>query len=213
MNQLAKYVTPGLVEKSVGLPAGAIDSFAWLLMNEMAKGVTPQAVAKVLEVDVAELDLLADSVTGGDTGINHDTWKACVITIRSISLANNQVIGQGWDALEAMAVNRIANLVSDASDRLSIKDAVAIAALANKAVRRDAGEGNRGGANLSIHARPGGGGEMAFEVQGGNLGSIRMSLSTRVQAQLEQPRVIDAEPKQADRRMLTIEEIRNVKPE
>jgi hypothetical protein len=54
---------------------------------------------------------------------------------------------------------------------------------------------------------------MAFEVQGGNLGSIRMSLSTRVQAQLEQPRVIDAEPKQADRRMLTIEEIRNVKPE
>lgn len=207
MNQIAKYVTPGLVEKALGLPGGAIDSFAFLVMQEMAKGVEPQAIAKELQVDESELDLLADSVTGGPGGLQHELWKGGVVTIRSINLANQQVMGQGWDALEAMAVNRLAQVVQDSGERLSIKDAAAIAQMANKAVRRGQGEGQRG-ASLLTRPPSGGGDEMTLNIQGGNIGSIRLSLSARVQAQLEQPRVINAQP--TERRMLTIDEIRNV---
>jgi len=210
MNQIAKYVTPGMVEKMLGLPGGAIDSFAFLVMQEMAKGVEVERIAKELQVDESELDLLADSVTGGPNGLKHDLWKAGVVTIRSINLANQHVMGQGWDALEAMAVNRLAQAVQDSGERLSLKDAASIAQLANKAVRRGNGEGPR---NPGLMTRPpsGGGEEMTLNIQGGNLGSIRLSLSARVQSQLEQPRTVDAVP--VERRMLTIEEIRNVKSE
>lgn len=209
MNQLTRYVTPELVEKAVGLPAGSIDSFGFLLMQELAKGVSAAQVAKELQVEEANLDELADSITGDTKGLAGDLWKACVVTIRSISLANHQAIGRGWDALEAMAVDRLARVIQDSGVGLTVKDAVAIASLANKAVRRQAGEG--GARGISIHTPPGQGADMAFEVNGGHLGSIRMSLSTRVQAQLEQPKVINGETKsQDDRRMLTIEEIRSV---
>ena len=211
MNQIAKFITPAGVEKAVGLPGGSIDSFGFLVMVEMAKGVPVTLIAKGLDCDQAALDALADSITGGPGGIGADLWKACVVTIRSINLANHQSIGAGWDALEAMAVNRLAQFVSDAGANLSPKDAVAIASMANKAVRRQAGEGGAGRTSVSIHAPMGQGAEMAFEVEGGNLGSIRMSLTPRVRAQLEQPKVIEGKANEADdRRMLTIDEVRNV---
>lgn len=212
LNRIAKFVTPGMVEKAVGLPGGSIDSFGFLVMVEMAKGIQVTAIAKGLEADVAAIDALADSITGGPGGIGHDLWKACVVTIRSINLANHQSIGAGWDALEAMAVNRLAQFVDDAGPNLSPKDAVAIASMANKAVRRQAGEGGGAGrSGVSIHAQMGQGAEMAFEVEGGNLGSIRMSLTPRVRAQLEQPRTIEGKANDADdRRMMTIDEVRNV---
>lgn len=214
MNQIAKYVTPQLVEQSLGLAPESIDSFAFLVMQEQAKGVETRLIAKGLEVDESELDLLADSVTGGPGGLQHELWKQGVILIRSITLANQQAIGTGWDALEAMAVNRLARVVQEAGDRLSTKDAVAIAAMANKAVRRGNGEGAPPRASLSIHNPNRGGDGMTLELTGGNLGSIRMSLTQRVQEQLEQPRIINAEPKEGEgRRMLTLEETRNVKPE
>jgi len=212
MNQIAKFITPVGVERAVGLPAGSIDSFGFLVMVEQAKGIGAAQIAKGLDCDLAALDALADSITGGPGGIGADLWKACVVTIRSISLANQQSIGSGWDALEAMAVNRLAQFVSDAGTNLSPKDAVAIASMANKAVRRQAGEGGGAGrTGVSIHAQMGQGAEMAFEVEGGNLGSIRMSLTPRVRAQLEQPKVIEGKVNDADdRRMLTIDEVRNV---
>ena len=209
MNQIAKYATPGLVEKLVGLPGGSIDSFAWLVLQEQARATPDSEIAKALSVDVSELDLLADSVTGGTGGVNNDLWKAAIVSLRSISLANQHAIGAGWDALEAMAVDRLASVISDMDGKVTIKDAVAIAAMANKAVRRGQGEGSTR-ASLHVKAGSDGGGEMTLDVKGGNIGSIRLSLSTRIQEQLQAPRVINQEP-MAERRMLTLEETRNVK--
>lgn len=208
MNQIAKYLTPKVVEQGLGLPAESIDSFSFLVMQELAKGVKPEAIAKELEVDESELHKLADSVTGGPGGLEHEVWRGGVTLIRSISLANQQVMGNGWDALEAMAVHRLAVAMQDAGEKVSIRDALAISQAANRAIRRGAGEG-AGKASL-LRPPPGGGeGDMTLNIQGGNIGSIRLSLSTRVQEQLGQVKQIDVEAQ--PRRMLTIDEIRNVK--
>jgi hypothetical protein len=87
--------------------------------------------------------------------------------------------------------------------------ALEIAQAANKAVRRHAGEGM--GSRTNIRVGNGNGADLDLEIKSGNLGSVRLSLSPRVRAQLETPRTIEGDVIQKeDKQMLSLDETRGL---
>lgn len=209
-----RFATPEDVERVLRLEGGAMNPVAFLVMQEMAQGRSVKTVALGLDVSESDLDTLCDSVTGDTGGTLGGTWQNGVAYLKSMLIGNAQTIAQGWDALEAMTLDSLARKVQEAGQNLPTKDAVAIAQIANKAIRRHSGEGG-GGPRTNINVNRGSGfGEedMSLELRSGNLGSIRLSLSTRVRAQLEQPKTIEVETRQTAgaREMLDLEATRKL---
>jgi hypothetical protein len=187
---------------------------AFLVMQEMAQGRSTRTVALGLDVSESDLDALCDSVTGDEGGTKGPTWQNGIAYLKSMLIGNQQTIAQGWDALEAMTLDSLARKVQDAGMSLKVSEAVSIAQVANKAIRRHSGEGG-GGPRTQVNINRGNGfaeEDMSLELRSGNLGSIRLSLSTRVRAQLEQPKTIEVEARQSagNREMLDLEETRKL---
>lgn len=208
---LSKFVTPEMVEKVLGMEKGSVNPFAFLVMQEMAQGRSLGTIAAGLDISESDLDDLCDSVTGGPDGTKNELWRNGVAFLKSTLIGNQQTIAQGWDALESMTVEVLAKKVQDAGALLPTKDALAIATIANKAVRRHAGEGQGARVNVGI-SRPTGMGEedMSLELRSGNLGSIRISLSSRVRAQLEKPVIEGSVNRVEVREMLDLEATRQL---
>lgn len=204
------YLTATRLEQAVGLEAGSIEPIAFLVIQELAKGLSAEDIAKGLGVSEEELNGIASATVADSKGLVAEQWLACVTLVRATEAMNQNTVEAGWDALEAMAVNRLADLVHSSGSTMNVKDAVAIANMANKATRRGRGEGKAGNTSISVMNRqqPGGGSDMSLELKGGHIGSIRLSLSARIQEQLTTPRTIEG--RVTDRKMLSLDEAREV---
>lgn len=210
----SSFVTSKMVERVLGLKEQSMSAIAFLVMQEQAQGRSLRSVAEGLDVSESDIDELADSITEGEGGTKNELWRNGVAYIRSTLIGNQQIMARTWDSLEAMTLETLASKVQSAGAALSTKDALAIAQVANKALRRHNGEGqSRNQTNVSIVNRPTGMGEedMSLELRSGHMGSIRLSLSSRVRAQLERPVVIEGEVKRAEEReMLDLDSTRKL---
>lgn len=187
---MSQYATPDQVELALELPAGSLSPIAWLVMQEEAQGVEREAICRNLGVDNPALEALIDSTTGKTGQESADTWQQGVIAIRAVTIVNQQNIGSGWDAIEALAVDKIARSLSAIKGPVDMDRLMAIATVANKAIRRNAGESSSGGGARGMKgATPG----VTLELNSGQLGKITLNLSPAIQEQLARPnRVIDA---------------------
>lgn len=205
-----RYLTSERAAVAVGLDKDRIEPIAWLVIQELAYGKEPADIAKGLGISEEDLNGLAIATTDESEGLAGQLWNALVVLCRATTNMNLNTVAVGWDSLEAMAVHRLAELIQAGGATMSPKDALAIANAANKATRRHNGEG-QSRTSLTVMNRSGnGGGDMSLELKGGHLGSIKLSLSTRIQQQLATPRVIDGESRAVDRRMLSLDETREV---
>lgn len=186
------YVTIEQIEEIMGVGKGSIVPVAWLVLQEESQGVPRSKVAEGLGVAIIDIDSLEQSVTGSAIPeVSRETWMKGVIALRTVAIVNQQAIGTGWDAIEAMAVDKIARNVASMKTPGDLEKMMNLAQIANKAVRRGQGEGKSQGGGLRIGINAGSGGA-SVELPGGNIGMIRLTLSPAIQAQLQQPnRVID----------------------
>lgn len=192
--ELNAKISAAELEVILGLKAGSIGAIAWVVMQEQARGVERKDVAKSLGVTEDDLAALVDGATGlsGDESIA--LWGKGIVALKTAAILNDHDIGRGWDAVEAMAIDKLSNGLKSMRGNGNPMDMLAIAAAANKAVRRYNGEATgmgqrpRAGINESLGA-----GGISLELQSGELGTIRLNLSPRIQQQLnDQSRVIEA---------------------
>lgn len=213
------FMTPEFVEELLGVKSGGLGSVGWLVIQEEAQGVSRSMIAKNLKCEESDIIMLIESITGleGDSAL--DQWKQGVTAVLTANRMNAMNVGSGWDAVEAMAVDRLGRALSSMKTFGDPDQMLRIAAQANKAIRRRDGEG-QGGGRTTVQVNAGGDG-MNLELQSGHLGTLRLNLSPRVQAQLSNPnRVIEAKvvgsqdttPKKQNLEMLGIAETRKLAP-
>jgi len=209
MNQVVKmprHLGPEKVEGMLGLEPGSLGPIPWLVMQEMAAGKKVEGIAAGLGVSESDLNKLIESVTLEVNGALGEAWQNGVSLLKATALLNEHSIAASWDSVEAMALEALAESVQKRQGVLGVKDSLEIAQAANRAQRRHRGEGQ--GSRVSV--RMGGEGQDAeVELRGGNIGSIRLSLSSRVRQQLEQPRTIDVKANES-REMLTLDDTRSI---
>jgi len=205
---MKRFMGPRELEGVMGWPAGSVSGIAWLVIQELSRHRPVEKVADGLDVEIEDLDDMIREITGEPEGHKGTSWQNAVIVVRSVEMMNHNTMATGWDAIEAMALNRLGDSLNAIGDKLDPMKALEIAQAANKAQRRHLGEGNRG---ASVSVRTGANGELSADVElpAGNLGSIRLSLSQRVRDQLGEAKTIDAKPN-AERRMLSIEDTRSL---
>lgn len=187
------YVTQEIVAEMMGVAAEAVGPVAWLTIQEEASGVTRKQIAKNLGVEETDLIALRDSVTGVENESSEEIWQRGVLTVKTAMLVNTTQVATGWDAVEAIAVDKLAKSLNDMKTSGDPMKMLAIATQANKALRRRNGEGpgqsGRNSTNIQVNNMNG---NAELELQSGNLGTLRLNLSPKVQAQLTNPdRVID----------------------
>ena len=185
------FVSPWIVERAMDWEEGKLGAVGWLVIQEMAQGVSLESVSRGLGVDVETLVALVEGVTGkeGDAAIQE--WNNAVVALKAALMANAQQVSHGWDSVEAMAVEKLGRSLSEMKTNGDPMKMLAIATQANKAIRRSTGEGQ--GSSVRIGVNAGKEAEMAIELKAGALGSMRLSLSPRIQAQLGDPnRIIEA---------------------
>ncbi len=207
--EIARIMTPGALEKVMEWSPGTVDPIGFLILSECAQGVKVKDIASGLGIEIEDLESLAETIAG-QGGTESQNWKNAVMILKASVVMNQQTITGGWDGIEAMAVQRLGQFMNAQGSNLSVKDALEIAQVANKANRRHLGEGVRGGTNITVRQGGGGNSDLDMELRSGNLGSIRMSLSQRVQAQLATPRTIDQETRESNREMLSLTDTRNL---
>lgn len=206
-----RFMTAAGLERVLDWEPGRVDPVSWLVIQEFANDVSPETIAKNLRIELSELREMAEAVTQETGGYESTAWKNAVLVVKATMTMNHQMIATGWDGIEALAIQRLGRFMQENGASMTVKDALEIAQVANKANRRHLGEGGRGGVSLSV--KQGGAGnpsDLDLELKSGNLGSIRMSLSHRVQAQLANPRIIDVEGHRVDREMLSLDETRKL---
>jgi hypothetical protein len=192
--------------------SGGLGAIAFLVLQRESEGLTRSAAAEALGVSVEDIDsLVHHTCEGADQAESESIWNQGIVALRAARLMAEQMIRQGWDDVEAMAVDKLGRNLASMKGLGDADQMLRIAAAANRATRRGRGEQvdqrNRGD---QTHVAVG------ITLQPGNLGSIRLNLSPRVQAQLQQPgRVIDVEPNQSqsmirDSKMLSLKETRGL---
>jgi hypothetical protein len=177
----SQYATVEQIEQVMGLAAGTISPVAWLVLQEEADGVSIEVIAERLRVDISDIETLRDRTTGLEGDDSKALWQTGIIGLRTVAIVNQQNLATGWDAIEAMAVDKAARTLSAMRGPGDLERMMALAAMANKAIRRSKGEGEKKTGSVSI------------ELNSGKLGMIRLNLSPAIQQQLSSPtRVIDA---------------------
>lgn len=194
-NRIQSRITPAVAESVMGLEAGSIQAVAWLVLQAEADGVTIEDIATSLSVTVEQIQALKLATTGEEEGEESEQiWLKGIVAIRTSRHLNTQSISQGWDSLEAMALEKLNAQMQELKTNGDPDKMLAIAVAANKANRRMQGEGNgsRGGKGPMLGSGNHGGNDIDISLSGGNIGSIRLQLSPRIQSQLSDPgRVID----------------------
>lgn len=192
----SQNVTRELAEQIMGVERGKLGSVAWLVLQEEAAGVGIEGIAATLMggVTVADLVLLKESVTGCVGAESDEIWARGLVALTTASTLSRSLIAKGWDAAESIALDKLNQALYAMSGTGDAMQMLTIASAANKAVRRERGEGNRGGVNVSVRSNNANG-DTTLNLQTGNLGTMRLNISPRVQAQLTNPnRIIDVTP-------------------
>jgi hypothetical protein len=185
----SQYASVEQIESVMGLPAESLSPIAWLMIQEESKGVKREEIAKGLGVTEKDLSDLQDATTGQVGQESQDIWDKGVIGLRAVALVNQQNIGSGWDAIEAIAVDKIARSLHAMKGPGDIDRMMQLATMANKAIRRGNGEGPGRAGSPPAGA---GGTNVSIELNSGHLGTIRLNLSPVIAKQLSQPsRVIE----------------------
>lgn len=200
MNAIASFVSPVMVEKAMEWESGRVGSVAWLMIQEMAQGASLVDMSRGLNVDVEDLVALIEHTTGLEGEAATQVWTQALIAMRAAIAANQNQIQHGWDSIEALAVEKLGKSLAEMKTNGDPIKMLSIATAANKAIRRHQGEGSGQSVKVSV-TQPvdGKGGDMSVELKSGTLGSMRLSLSAKIQAQLGDPsRVIDAVANKVD---------------
>lgn len=181
----------GLVGERAEMPA-----MAWALIQEEAAGTSRKEIAQGLGVGESELDGLRDLVTGKEGEESEAIWQQGIIALRVSRMMSDGTLNGGWDAIEAMAVEKLGRALKDMRGNGSPADMLAIATQANKAIRRRRGEGAGRGMGTGVQIGIGGlnqGQGVDMTLKSGELGVLKLSLSPALQQQLAN-RTIDVTP-------------------
>lgn len=175
----------------LGLPAGSFAPVAWLVIQEMAAGTPVRTIANGLGITEEDLIALRDATTGKEGDESKDIWLQGILTIKTAARLNQTTVHAGWDAIEAIALQKAHSQLMAMQTNGDLDQMMAIADKANKATRRSQGEGRKTGSGVSINVNNTTG-DMEAELASGDLGFIRLRVSPAVAAQLQRPeRVID----------------------
>ncbi len=198
------------LEEMLGIEAGSFSPIAWLVIQEFARGRTTKDIAESLGVSAEELDSLRDDTTHLEGEESIELWQKGVMTLQTVARLNQITVENTWDAVEAMAVGKLATELQNMKSNGDPMQMLTIAEKANKAIRRGRGEGHTGGVKIDV--RPGSG---DVTLRSGELGMIRLNLSPAVKEQLSRTtRVIDVSPNRpkvlANAKMLDLSETRKI---
>lgn len=210
---VSQYATVEQIEQVMGLAGESFSAIAWLMIQEDAKGISREAIAKGMGVTEGDLRALQDATTGAEGEESDEVWAKGVVGLRAVELVNKQNIGSGWDAIEAIAVDKIARSLHAMKGPGDIDRMMQLATMANKAIRRGVGEGP--GRSGPPAGAVGSGVGVSIELNSGHLGTIRLNLSPAIHKQLSQPsRVIEGvkarnvESSTSNLEMLTLKDTR-----
>lgn len=219
----AQYVTPELVEELLGVGKGSLGSIGWLVIQEQATGTSRAAIAKALGCSEAELLALRDDILQATGEEAESRWLQGVMAVQTANRIQVIQAENGWDALEAMAIDKLGRSLNQMTTNGDPEIMLRIAQTSNKAIRRRRGEGpgTRGAGVTSVTVNGGMGTDnFGVELKSGHLGTLKLNISPRVQAQLANPeRVIDGvakpvEPvaagRQDDLQMLSLNDTRQL---
>jgi hypothetical protein len=194
-NRIQSRITPSVAESIMELAPGSVQAVAWLVLQAEADGVEVADIATNLSVSVEQIQALKEATTGKQGEECEQTWLKGIVAIRTSQQLNTQSIATGWDALESMALEKLNQQMQELKTAGDPDKMLAIAVAANKATRRMNGEGGGRGSRgpvLGRGDREQGHGDIELNLSGGNIGSIRLQLSPRIQSQLSDPgRVIE----------------------
>lgn len=203
-------MTARQVESLMGIEAGGLGPIAWLVIQEEANNVPRERLAKALGVTVEDISEMILQVTGAETQeIAESTWMRGIVSIKTADLLTQTAISRGWDTVEAAAIQKLNNALEKMTGDGDAEQMLRIAATANKAMRRKAGEtpaAERGPNTTQI--------DVGVSLQSGGLGSIRLNLSPRIQEQMSK-RTIDVTPGKStlgNLNMLNMTETRDLIP-
>lgn len=196
--------------------AGSWPPVAWMILQCEAEGKSREGLAEQLGIAVTDIDqLVEDLIQTEDQVAREQIWQVGVIALKTSAMQVTQVIGNTWDQIEAMAIEKLAEAIQNVSGKAADPERLAsIARIANSATRRNQGEGQRSGFGGSTTERAGT--QLDVELKSGDLGSITFRFSPRVAAQMQNPnRVIDLQANKVDREgggmeMLRLKEIRPI---
>lgn len=191
-NRIQSRITPEMAESIMEIPAGSVQAVAWLVLQAEADGLSVGDIATNLSVTIEQIQSLKEATTGMQGEDCEQCWMKGIVAIRTSQQLNHHSIAAGWDSLEAMALEKLNNSMHAMQSNGDPDKMLAIAVAANKAQRRNRGEANGPSRNTPTLARGNDSGRIDLELSGGNVGSIRLSLSPKIQEQLATPgRVID----------------------
>lgn len=165
------------------------------------------AIAAVLGVDT---DDLAAVVADVEANLKEGAWAELVLMERTqLALDSRIARAASWDRIEAIAARKLATLV-EAGAINKAADLLRVAEVANRASRNQPSDSSGGAAtnqntnNIFIGVQAGQAGEV---LPSGDLGEIRLSLSSRVKEQLSQKRSAAGKVLETSK-MLDVHEIR-----
>lgn len=197
---------PSQLAELMGVAEERFTPVAWLMIQEEAAGAKRRELAESLGVTVAELKELQDQTTGKIGEESDAIWQVGIITLRTAARLTGLQVSKGWDAVESLATRKLYDALEAMGDRYGDPDdMLRIAAAANKAVRRERGEGGR-----PIHNT-----QNNINLPSGDLGILRLNLSPVMKAQMEKsPITIDGKSKAGPQRMemLRLSETRQLIP-
>ena len=201
--KMTGMIGPEIAEAAMGLDAGSLGSIAWLILREQASGSSNETVARAIRVSESDIEALIESVTGLEGEKAWALWERGVVAVIAASRANAQVIESGWDGVEALALQKLNQKLSEMRTAGDPELMLKIASSANKAIRRNERQGS--------HAKsmPDSNGQTTLAT--GQLGALQLNLSVAVQNQLTSPQAaIKPHPVMEDLEMLDLQETRKL---
>ncbi len=185
--RFVSHITVEVVAGVMGIPAASMGGIAWLVMQEQAQGSTLVELAKDLDVSEEDLIELIESTVGKQGDEAKEIWTSGVVAIKTAARMNASKIASGWDAIESMAVDKLANNLAAMQGHGDADQMLRIAEKANKAIRRRQGEGH-----VNVKKLPDSN-TLSLTLPSGDLGVLQLTLSPALRNQMANPsRVIEA---------------------
>lgn len=192
MERVAIKIDPKTVQGMMGISDSGLGltMVSWVLIQEEANGVDRGVVAQGLGVTIQNLKALEEAATGFEGDESTECWNRGIIALKTAIVMNAGVIEHGWDSIEALAIEKLQNALSAMQSNGDADQMLRIASAANRAVRRDRGERQMTNGNGGNRVQDGGG--IDITLRSGNLGSMTLQFSPKIQEQLGRPgRVIE----------------------
>lgn len=178
-----------------------LNGLAWLMILEEAEGTPRLKIAETMNVDLIDLEELRfftvygtgfdekwdDAETQAGIARCDSIWLQGIAAVRTSALMTQQAIGQGWDQVEAIAIDKVASYLSSMQATGNPLEMIEIASKANKAIRRNRGEGSgRGNGGFGMAGSNNDNSDvnatLSIPTEGG---VMTLNLSSRVRNQIE----------------------------